>query len=93
MRMEIKILDEQKDRLKISIEGATPTLCNALTKEIWKDKHIKGAGYRVEHPLKPIPIMSVETDGADPKKSILAAVKRLDKQAEDFKKSAKAIKG
>ena len=90
--MEIKILEEEKDKLRLSIEGATPTLANALTKELWKDKHTKGAGYRIEHPLKPIPQVMLETDGADPKKTILAAVKRLDKQAEEFKKAAKALK-
>jgi len=90
--MEIKILEEKKDKLQLSVKGATPTLANALAKELWNDKHIKGTGFRVLHPLNPIPIITLETDGADPRKSVLAAVKRLDKQADDFKKAAKAIK-
>ncbi|MBN2112260.1 hypothetical protein JW707_04125, partial [Candidatus Woesearchaeota archaeon] len=58
----------------------------------WNDKHVKNAGYRIDHPLVGIPNLMVETDGADPRKTISAAVKRLAKSAEDFKKSAKSIK-
>jgi len=90
--MEIKVLDEKKDKLRISVEGATHTLSNLLTKELWKDKHVKGAGYTVPHPLKPVPILTLETDGADPRKVLQAAVKRLEKQSDDFKKATKGIK-
>jgi len=90
--MEIKVLEEKKNRLVVSIEGETHTLCNALVKEMWNDKHTKAAGYRLEHPLIAVPNLMVETDGADPRKTISSAVDRLVKSAEDFKKAAKSIK-
>jgi DNA-directed RNA polymerase subunit L len=90
--MEIKVLEEKKNKLVISVEGETHTLCNALVKELWADKHVKSAGYRVDHPLVGIPSVMLETDGADPRKTISAAVKRLKKASDAFKKSAKTIK-
>lgn len=90
--MEIKVLEEKKNRLVISVDGETHTLCNALVKELWNDKHVKSAGYRIDHPLVGVPSIMLETDGADPRKTISSAIKKLKKAAEDFKKSAKSIK-
>jgi DNA-directed RNA polymerase subunit L len=89
--MEVKILEESKNKIRVAVDGATHTLCNALAKELQEDKHVNGAGYHIEHPLKGIPELIVETDGADPKKAVLAAVKKLSKQVADFKKSSKSI--
>jgi DNA-directed RNA polymerase subunit L len=90
--MEINVLEEKKNRLVVSIEGESHTICNALVKELWNDKHVKNAGYKIDHPLVGKPNLMVETDGADPRKAISSAVKRLTKAAADFKKSAKSIK-
>lgn len=90
--MEIKVLEEKKGKLVISVKGGTHTLCNAIVKELWNDKHVKAAGYRIDHPLVGVPSLMVETDGADPKKTINSALGRLSKAADDFKKAAKSIK-
>ena len=90
--MEIKVLEEKKNKLVVEIEGETHTLCNALVKELWNDKHVKNTGYKIDHPLVGKPNLMVETDGADPRKTISAAVKRLVKASEDFKKAAKSVK-
>jgi len=90
--MEIKVLEEKKNKLVLEITGETHTVCNALVKELWNDKHVKATGYRIDHPLTSRPNFLVETDGADPRKTISAAVKKLAKAADDFKKAAKSIK-
>lgn len=90
--MEIKVLEEKKNKMVVSVEGETHTICNALVKELWNDKHVKSAGYKIDHPLVGVPNIMVETDGAEPRKTLNAAVKRLKKAAEDFKKEAKSIK-
>jgi len=90
--MEIKVLEEKKNKLVVSIKGETHTLCNALVKELWNDKHVKAAGYRIDHPLAGVPNLMVETDGADPKKAINSAADRLAKSADEFKKAAKSVK-
>jgi len=90
--MEINIVEEKKNKLVFEVKGETHTLCNALQRELWNDSHVKAAGYNIKHPLINIPRFMLETDGADPKKTISAAVKRLTKEAAKLKDQAKKIK-
>jgi len=90
--MEIKILEEKKGRLVFNIEGDGSTIANMLKKELWNDEHVKASGFNVEHPLINVPTFVLETDGADPKKTVSAALKRIGKQVEKFRDEAKAIK-
>lgn len=90
--MEINIVEEKKNKLVFEVKGETHTLCNALQRELWNDSHVKAAGYNIKHPLINIPRFMLETDKADPKKTISAAVKRLTKEATKLKDHAKKIK-
>jgi DNA-directed RNA polymerase subunit L len=90
--MEIKILEDKKSRLVFNIEGDGSTIANMLKKELWNDEHVKAAGFNVEHPLINVPTFVLETDGADTKKTVSAALKRIGKQVEKFRDEAKAIK-
>jgi DNA-directed RNA polymerase subunit L len=80
--MEIKILEEKKNRLVFALEGDTHTVTSALRTELASDEHVKAAGYHIEHPLLGHPQFIVETDGANPRKTVVAALKRLAKTAE-----------
>ncbi|MBI2654063.1 DNA-directed RNA polymerase subunit L [Candidatus Woesearchaeota archaeon] len=92
--MEIKILDDKKNRLIIEVKDADHTLCNALKAELWNDKHVKAATYSIRHPQISMPQMVVETDGEEsPKNALLNAVERLHKTNARFKKEfAEAIR-
>ncbi|MBW2986151.1 DNA-directed RNA polymerase subunit L [Candidatus Woesearchaeota archaeon] len=90
--MEVNIIEEKKNKLVFEIPGEGHTLCNALQKELWTDSHVKVAGYNIAHPLINVPKFTLETDGADPKKTISAAVKRLTKVTAKIKDQAKKIK-
>ena len=90
--MELKVLEEKKNRFVFELEGETHTVCRALQKELWQDDHVKSAGYDVAHPLINKPKFIVETDGADPKKTIISALKRVEKATQKFKELAKKIK-
>ena len=84
--MEIKILEEKKNRLVIEIKGEGHAFCNALKKELWNDSHVKIAAYKIEHPMIGIPTLIVETDGKEsPKKALAEAAKRLGREADKFK--------
>ncbi|MBS3176324.1 DNA-directed RNA polymerase subunit L [Candidatus Woesearchaeota archaeon] len=91
--MNITVVEQKKDKVILSVEGEDHTLCAALKKELWNDKHVKAAGYHIEHPLIGRPRIIVETDGEDPRKCVENACKRLEKQFETLKASAqKAFK-
>ena len=85
--MEIKILDDKKNKLILEVKGVDHTLCNALKSELWNDKHVKIATYSIRHPEISVPQMIVETDGEEsPRNALINAVQRLQKSDAKFKK-------
>lgn len=90
--MEINIVEEKKNKLIFEITGEGHTLSNALRKELWNDEHVKTATYAIDHPLVEKPRFVIETDGADPKKTVIAAAKRVQKELEKVKAEAKELK-
>ena len=92
--MEVKILDDKKNKLIVELKGAGHTLCNALKSELLNDKHVKIATYSIRHPQISLPQMIIETDGeVSPKNAVINAVQRLHKINEKFKKEfASAIR-
>ena len=85
--MEIKILDDKKNKLVVEVNGTDHTLCNAIKTELWNDKHVKTATYSIRHPQISVPQMIVETDGEEsPKNALINAVQRLQKSNAKFKK-------
>jgi len=89
--MEVKILDDKKNKLVLEVKGADHTLCNALKAELWNDKHVKIATYSIRHPQISVPQIIVETDGeVSPMNVIINAVQRLHKTYEKFKKEFSA---
>ncbi|MBI4149547.1 DNA-directed RNA polymerase subunit L [Candidatus Woesearchaeota archaeon] len=87
--MDVKILEEEKNRLVFEIHGEGHTLANALRKELWQDKHTTAAGYQMDHPLLGNPKMVVETDGKAPRKAVEEAVSRLQAATEKFRDKVK----
>ena len=85
--MEIKILDDKKNKLIIEVKGVDHTLCNSLKTELWDDKHVKIATYSIRHPQISMPQMIIETDGEEsPRNALINAVQRLQKNNVKFKK-------
>jgi len=88
--MEVKILEESKERLKIEIIGEDHTLGNVLSKELWNDKSVKVSGYKVDHPLMGNPILLVESD-KDAKKALFEAVERVKKRNQQLLELSKKL--
>ena len=93
--MKLKILEDKKNKLVFESEDLGHTICNVLKKELWNDSHVKVATYSIRHPLVSKPRMIVETDGSETSKAaLLAAVQRLKKVSEKFRKEfSKEVKG
>ncbi|PIN76174.1 DNA-directed RNA polymerase subunit L [Candidatus Woesearchaeota archaeon CG10_big_fil_rev_8_21_14_0_10_37_12] len=90
--MDIKIVEEKKNKLVFDILGDEHTISNMLRSELWTDEHVKASAYAIEHPLIGNPRFILETDGAEPRKTVQSAVKRLQKQLEKVKSEAKNLK-
>jgi DNA-directed RNA polymerase subunit L len=91
--MELNIVEEDKSRIKFEISGEGHTFSNPLSKELWKDSHVKTSGYHIRHSLVSSPIFVVETDGSEkPKAALKKAVGRLDKQMKELVSKFKSLK-
>ena len=91
--MELRIIGEGKDFIKIELVGEDHTLANALKNELENDSHVKVAGYTKEHPLVSNPILMVKTDGKEaPKKAIESCVDRLKKKNSEYLVQIKKLK-
>ena len=90
--MELNFVEEKKNKLVFEITGEGHTLSNVLRKELNNDEHVKTAAYTIDHPLIEKPRFVLETDGADPKKVLIAAAKRVQKELEKVKSEAKELK-
>ena len=89
--MEIRILDDKKNKFVIEVKGVDHTLCNAIKTELWNDKHVKIATYSIRHPQISVPQMIIETDGEEnPRNALINAVQRLQKNNVKFKKEFSA---
>lgn len=86
--MDIKILESKNNRIVFEISGETHAFANLLKSELYKDKAVKIATYRIGHPLIGIPRFIVETTGKKSPKSILKSAAL--RAAADIKKLASA---
>ena len=87
--MELKVVESDKEKLRIEVIGENHTFCNVLRKNLWEDKGVNIAGYSIKHSLVDNPIIIVES--SNPKKSLSESVKRLKKENEDFLKKFKSL--
>ena len=84
--MEIKVLEEDKNKLMIEISDEGHTLCNALKEELYNDKSVKAAGYNIRHPLFGKPNFFVDTEGRENgREAMEEAAKRLKKESDKFR--------
>ncbi|OYT32679.1 DNA-directed RNA polymerase subunit L [Candidatus Woesearchaeota archaeon] len=90
--MEIKIIEEKKNKIIFEITGEGHTLANALRKELWEDNKVKVAAYNIDHPQVGEPRFILETTGEEPRKALTNAAKRLQKTMEKIKEEAKKLK-
>ncbi|MBU1204164.1 MAG: DNA-directed RNA polymerase subunit L [Nanoarchaeota archaeon] len=78
--MEIKILDESKEKIEFEIDGEDHTLCNALRDALWKNPNVEVAAYSVDHPLINKVKMVVAVSKGNPRDALLKAVEIIKKE-------------
>ena len=83
--MQIKILENEKNKLLFQLIGADHTFCNALKKELVEVTGVEIATYAIEHPQIGIPKIFIQTKGATtPKKALEGAIKKLKADNKEF---------
>ena len=82
--MEIKVLENKKNRMVVELPGETHTFANLIRNLLWNDKDVNVAAYRVEHPLVGKPQLMIETKKGEPKKALLKAAESMKKLSKEF---------
>ncbi|MEM5804430.1 MAG: hypothetical protein QXU82_01085 [Candidatus Aenigmatarchaeota archaeon] len=86
--MHLHVVEDQKERLKVEVEGETETITNLIAKEAWE--HGDAAAIR-EHPFMARPAIVVR--GKSPKtilkKGAVAAEEKAEEFIEEFKRANK----
>ncbi len=90
--MEINVLEESKNKLKIELKDETHTLCNAIRNELWHHKNVEISGYNISHPLVSSPIITVITNDGKSRKTLLDVVLNLQKKNKELKELIKKLK-
>ena len=85
--MEIKVIEDKKERFVFELVGGDHALCTVLKEELNQDSNVKTATYRVDHPLFSNPRILVDTsDSVTPRQAITNAAKRVQKMGEKIAK-------
>ena len=87
-KMEIKIVEESKNKLIAEIKGESHGFCNAIRNALWNVKGVTISGYNIDHPLVGIPKIIVQTEkDVEPRKVLEKAAKNLKKECDEALKA------
>lgn len=90
--MEIEILKSEKDYLEVAIKGEDIGFINAVKEQLFEDSDVEFAAYRLDHPIVGAPVLMVRMKKGNPVSAVRTAVKKLKKQASDFKDALSSAK-
>ena len=75
--MEMRVLERDKNALKVSIETPDDTVVYPLINELLKDEDVAEAKYSVGHPQLDKPVLYVRTKKGKPQTAIKKAAESL----------------
>ncbi len=84
--MEFKVVEKEKNALKLEIEGPDDTAIYPLINELLKDEDVAEAKYSVGHPQLDKPVLYVKTKKGKPSAAIKKAADSLAGQFREARK-------
>lgn len=85
--MKIEVLENEKDTLKIEVHDNT-TLISVINENLWQQKGIDMAAFKIDHPYLSKPILIVKSK--NPKKALLDATEQVIDDVKDLRKKLQA---
>jgi DNA-directed RNA polymerase subunit L len=82
--MEIKVVENNKNKMKVELTSEDHTLANLLRKTLWEDSSVDIAAYKMDHPLTRKTILMVTTTKGAPKDALKKAAGRIEKRAKEL---------
>ena len=87
--MEVKTLKNTKTEIDLEITGENETIFTPLTSVLMDDANVEYATCATDHPLSPTRRIYVRTTKGTPKSALTKAIKKLQKEMDDFQTSFK----
>ena len=75
--MEFKVIDRDKNAVKLEIDGPDDTVIYPLINELLKDEDVSEAKYSVGHPQLDKPVLNVRTKKGKPQAALRKAAETL----------------
>jgi DNA-directed RNA polymerase subunit L len=86
--VEVEIISQKDDRIKLRIKGEDYTLGNLLQKVLLEDEEVEGAGFLAPHPLKKEIIIQVFLkEKGDPIRVVKDGIERLKRDLNNIKET------
>ncbi len=89
--VNIEILKEEKNRIQFKIKGETHTVLNLIRKELFENKSVEFAGYKVDHPQIKNIIFTVSTSKGNPKMAVKKAIEKIQKKLSKIESEVKKL--
>ncbi len=90
--MELEIVKSEKEYLEIVLKGEDYGFATSIKEILLEDEDVEFAACRMDHPQNAAPVLMIRTKGDDPFSALKTAIKKLKKQADDFKDALKFAK-
>ncbi len=80
----VRILEKNKEVVRIEIEGEDHTLLAPLTSKLLENEKVKIATYNIKHTLMSNPVLYVKMKDGDPIEAVKSAAGALASEFEEF---------
>ena len=92
--MEIEVIKNEREYLEVALKGSDVEIGfpNALKEILLEDKDVEFAACRLDHPIAASPVLMIRVSDGTALSALRSAIKKLKKQASDFKEAVKDAK-
>lgn len=90
--MEIEIRKNEKDYLELELKGEDFGFGQTIKELLFEDKDVEFAACRLDHPITANPVLMIRTKKGSPVFALKSAIKKLRKQATEFRDELKSVK-
>ena len=88
--MNIEVISNEKESLEFYIDGERHTLPNMLKNKLNQDASVEFVAYKLDHPIDQKARFIIKAK--NPKKALEEAIKSIQTEIDDFKKSFEKVK-
>jgi DNA-directed RNA polymerase subunit L len=90
--MEIEVITNEGKTLEFYLDGERHTLPNLLREKLAEKDSVEFVAYRLEHPIDKKARFILKTNSQNPKKILIEAIKEIQEEIIELKKSFEKVK-